>query len=827
MTLPAKGKFHSRVNFGCRYIGALKILVKMLIGNVVFMMKTNTRRGDKTLQFRSRFFAIALSLFLGIIVGTVANSQTYSYDRIDVIGNERIDQDSIIRISGLPESGTVSSSDLNQAFKSLSDRELFQNILIVPKSGSIEITVEEYPLINEISIEGNKRLKDEVIEPFITSQSRHVYLPSRALLDAETISRLYFARGRFAATVTPKIIRRRDNRVDLIFEIAEGKVVEVERLNFIGNQAFSDEKLRRELVTRQAGALRTFIQRDTFVADRLELDKTLLRDFYLDNGYVDFEIESATVELSRERDAFFINFKINEGQQYSFGEITASSDLEGVETEEFLATLKVDTGDVFSPNTLVSNRERMEFLASEKEMTFVRVAPRTKVNKEDRTVDVDFVIERGPRVVVERIEIEGNVTTKDYVIRREFTTVEGDPLNAEEINRSAERVRALGFFSSVEVSEDKISDTQSVVRLSVEEQDTGTLSFGLGYSKAAGVSGSIGLTENNLLGRGQRLSISIESGSSGTDYFLTFGEPKLFGQDINFNFTIGSRGRIRNDGIVAVDEFVVSSGISFPISEASRLGYNVGFSSYDYKPYTGPSLILDKDVGDDLRPPYKRQIRVGYNYSYNSIPLGFSTRRGVVGTFQQTLTFGSDSQNVIRTIGTIRGQTTALNNNVTLTATLEGGVIKTLGGKDSRLFDRFQMNSILFRGFAPYGVGPRTLSNSGGRALGGNYYTALRLESRFPLGFDEELGISGGAFFDVGSIWGLDDTYDRPLVSGSCPDDDVGCYVDDSFKLRSTVGVSFFIKTFLGPLRFNFSRPIKTHPGDKTQNFEVALQSDY
>ncbi|MCY4186557.1 MAG: outer membrane protein assembly factor BamA [Rhodobacteraceae bacterium] len=777
------------------------------------------------MQLRFRIFLIASSLFLGGVIGSVAYAQSYSYDRIDVVGNLRIDRDSIIRISELPESGTVSSSDLNEAFKNLSDRELFQNITIVPKNRLLEIAVEEYPLINEISIEGNRRIKDEVIEPFIRSQARQVYLPSRALVDAETISRLYFARGRFAATVTPKIIRRRDNRVDLVFEITEGKVVEVERLSFIGNQAFSDEKLRRELVTRQAGALRTFIQRDTFVADRLELDKTLLRDFYLDNGYVDFEIESATVELSRERDAFFINFKINEGQQHTFGELLASSEIEGVDAEEFLATIKIETGDVFSPNSLVSARERMEFLASEKEMTFARVVPRTRVNSDDNTVDVDFVIEIGPRVIVERIEIEGNVTTKDYVIRREFTTVEGDPLNAEEINRSAERVRALGFFSSVEVSEEKISPTQSVIRLQVEEQDTGTLTFGVGYSKAAGLSGSVGLTENNLLGRGQRLSLSIDTASSGTDYFITFGEPKLFGQDMSFNFTIGTRNQSRNN-ILSVEEFVLSSGINFPISESSRLGLNVGFSSYDYNLYNGTSRLLRKDVGkagqgDDFGDPvpYKRQVRVGYNYSYNNIPLGFSTRQGIAGTFNQTLTFGSGSHNVLRTIGTIRGQTTAFDDNVTLTATLEGGLIKPLGGRDSRLFDRFQMNSTLFRGFAPYGVGPRSRQNSL-LSLGGNYYTALRLESRFPLGFDEELGISGGTFFDVGSIWGLDDTNDGTAAN-------TVLNVDDSFKLRSTAGVSFFIRTFLGPLRFNFSRPVKKHPGDVTQNFEVTLQSNY
>ena len=784
------------------------------------------------MQLRFRIFLIASSLFLGTVIGSVAYAQSYSYDRIDVEGNLRIDRDSIIRISELPESGTVSSSNLNEAFKNLSDRELFQNITIVPKNRLLEITVEEYPLINEISIEGNKRIKDDVIEPFITSKSRQVYLPSRALLDAETISRLYFARGRFAATVTPKIIRRRDNRVDLIFEIAEGKVVEVERLSFIGNQAFSDEKLRRELATRQAGALRTFIKRDTFVADRLELDKTLLRDFYLDNGYVDFEIESATVELSRERDAFFINFKINEGQQYTFGELMASSELEGVDTEEFLGTIKIETGDIFSPNSLVGARERMEFLASEKEMTFARVVPKTKINGDDNLVDVDFVIEIGPRAIVERIEIEGNVTTKDYVIRREFTTVEGDPLNPEEINRTAERVRALGFFSSVEVSEAKISPTQSVVRMRVEEQDTGTLTFGLGYSQAAGISGSIGLTENNLLGRGQRLSFSIDAASSGVDYFLSFGDPKLFGQNMNFNFTIGTRNQLRNDNIVSVEEFLVSSGISFPVSEASRLGFNVGYSRFDYDPYRGQSRILLQDVGISN---YKNQTRIGYNYQYNTIPLGFSTQRGVVGTFQQTLTFGSGSHNVLRTIGTLRGQTSVLDNAVTLTATLEGGVVKALGGVDSRLFDRFQMYSTLFRGFAPYGVGPRIRRGSVKRALGGNYYTALRLESRFPLGFDEELGISGGTFFDMGSIWGLDDTNDGPKPIIIPEDPNIGIkrglpdnyIVDDSFKLRSSVGVSFFIRSFLGPLRFNFSRPVKIHPGDSTQNFEITLQSNY
>ncbi|MYJ86380.1 MAG: BamA/TamA family outer membrane protein [Rhodobacteraceae bacterium] len=377
-----------------------------------------------------------------------------------------------------------------------------------------------------------------------------------------------------------------------------------------------------------------------------------------------------------------------------------------------------------------------------------------------------------------------------------------------------------------------MSPTQSVIRLQVEEQDTGTLTFGLSYSQAAGLGGSIGLTENNLLGRGQRLSFSVDTTSDGTDYFVTFGEPKLFGQDMNFNFTIGTRNQSRNDGIVGVREFVLSSGINFPISETSRLGFNVGFSTYDYDPYPGDSRILQKDVGkgipdtsdpveySEVPEPYKRQIRVGYNYQYNSIPLGFSTRRGVVGTFNQTLTFGSGSHNVLRTIGTLRGQTTAFDNNVTLTATLEGGVIKPLGGRDSRLFDRFQMNSTLFRGFAPYGVGPRSVhgpNNSNfGRALGGNYYTALRLESRFPLGFDEELGISGGTFLDAGSIWGLDDTND----GGDDP-------VDDSFKLRSTAGVSFFIRTFLGPLRFNFSRPVKKQPGDVTQNFEVTLQSNF
>ncbi len=326
------------------------------------------------------------------------------------------------------------------------------------------IRVKEYPTINVISIEGNRRLDDEKLTEVIQSQSRRVYSPTQAEADAAAMADLYSNVGRLSASVTPKIIRRSDNRVDLVFEVQEGRVVEVERLSFVGNRAYSDRRLRQVLETKQAGLLRTFISSDTFIAERIELDKQLLRDFYASRGFIDFEVLDATAELARERNGFFVTFTIREGQSFSIGSVDTISEIPEIDPAEYAAALRLRSGVTYSPSVIDTNIARLENLALRNGLNFIRVEPRIKRNDRNQIVDVTFAITRGERIFVERIDIEGNTTTLDEVIRRKFRTVEGDPFNPREIRQAAERIRALGFFSDAQVTTEEGSSPDQVLR---------------------------------------------------------------------------------------------------------------------------------------------------------------------------------------------------------------------------------------------------------------------------------------------------------------------------------------------------------------------------
>ncbi len=289
--------------------------------------------------------------------------------------------------------------------------------------------VREYPTINVVSVEGNRKVKDEIFEDLLKSKPRQVFSPATAEQDVQTIVEVYQAQGRLAAQVTPKIIRRANNRVDLVFEVVEGKNTEVERLSFVGNRKFSDARLRRVLETKQAGILRALIQRDSYVPERIEFDKQVLKDFYLSRGYVDFKTTGVTSEFSRERDAFFITFQVQEGLQFRFGEITTLSEVDGVDAEDFHAAQSIKSGNVFSPAQLDNAIARLERLAIQKGLDFIRVDPRVTRDERNQILDIELVLTRGPRIIVERIDIEGNATTLDRVIRDQFRVVEGDPFN--------------------------------------------------------------------------------------------------------------------------------------------------------------------------------------------------------------------------------------------------------------------------------------------------------------------------------------------------------------------------------------------------------------
>ncbi len=754
-----------------------------------------------------------------------AFGQEFAFNQVVIEGNQLVDNATILGFAGIRRGQSLSQAGLNDAYQGLVRSGLFETVEIVPQGGQLVIRVQEYPIVSVINFEGNKRLKDEDLAKIVKSQSRRVYSPSVAEADAAAIAEAYQARGRIAATVTPKLIRRSGGRVDLAFEITEGRVTEIERLSFVGNRAFSDRRLRQVLETKQAGLLRNLIQRDTFVAERLELDKQLLRDFYLARGYVDVQVSDASGEVSRERDAVFLSFSIREGRQYRFGNISTVSEVNGVEAGEFGALSRVRSGVPYSPLVVENTIARMENLALRKGLNFVRVDPRITRNDRDGTLDLEFALVRGERVFVERIDIEGNTTTLDQVIRRQFRSAEGDPFNPREVRQSAERIRALGFFSDAQVDARPGSATdQVIVDVNVEEQPTGSLSLGASYGVDAGVGINVGFSESNFLGRGQAFSVAISSGADDTSSSISITEPAFLGRDLSLSLGAFYDVTSQKNAIYDTASVGARTALSFPVGELSRLEVRYGLSKNTIKSYRGRDVNGDGTIDPvtERNPSLVAEAArdgeftsaIGYTFSYDTRIGGLSPDRGMVLRFSQDYAgVGGDAKYVSSEVQAL-GERSILNEEVTLRAIFEAGAISPLGGYNTRVTERFFGNGKI-RGFEGNGIGPRDQVT--GDALGGNFYAVARFEADFPIGLPEEYGLSGGMFLDVGSVWGL---------KGNVVDA-AGAAIDTGFNPRAAVGVSVLWDAPIGPLRFNFSRALKKETYDKEQRFDLTISTQF
>lgn len=764
--------------------------------------------------------ASAIAICAALLTPIGAGAQNYAVSRVQIEGNQRIEAETIQSFLGLRPGETVSGAQLNDAFQRLQRSGLFETVDIVPAGSTLIVTVKEFPTINRVNIEGNDRISDEDLAGLLQSQSRRVYNPASAEADAAIITEAYRQAGRITATVQPRIIPRSNNRVDLVFEVSEGQVVEIERVSFVGNRAFSDRRLRRVIESKQAGFFRALIRSDTFVEDRINFDRQLLRDFYLSRGYVDFQVLSTTPEVTRERDAFFLTVNVQEGQQFRFGSVLTTSDLPEIDTDEFQAVTRIKEGEVYSPALVENTITRMERLAVQKGLNFIRVEPRINRNDADVTLDVEFLVTRGPRVFVERIDIEGNATTLDRVVRRQFRQVEGDPFNPREIRDAAERIRALGYFATADVNtREGSSPSQVVVDVDVEETTTGSLGFGVSYGSDGGAF-NISFSERNFLGRGQRLSFALDTGSDNQNTRFSFVEPALLGRDLSFGLSGYYRTTDAQFSEYDTQDIGIEPSLEFPVSENGRLrlGYKIAETSIknvDRTTTLGVSNTSEIIQREEDEQGSLLSSALSYTYSYDSRRSGLNPNAGVLLRFGQEIGgFGGDME-YVDTTGLISAQTRVWREEVTLRAEFEFGAHTRLSG-NSRITERFFLNSSRMRGFDTDGTGPRDLAATNQDALGGNYFAVARFEAEFPVGLPEEYGITGGLFWDVGSLWDLDDT------NGTG-----GQQVDDGFNVRSAVGVSVFWDTQIGPLRFNFSKAITKEDYDSDRSFDLTVSTQF
>ncbi len=740
-------------------------------------------------------------------LGGGAAAQTASDTGLTVVvrGNRRIEIETILSYMQLPRDRAITAEDLNIAVRRLFDTGLFRDVRIVPAENQVIVEVDENPSISVIAFEGNDILEDEDLEQIIRLRPRLPFTRSGAEADAQAIIEVYRRTGRYGAQVEPVIIERSDNRVDLVFEINEGEVTGVTSINFVGNEQFSDRKLRGVIDTSESGFLDFLVSTDVYDPDRLELDKELLRQYYLARGYADFTVLSAIAELAPDREGFFITFTVDEGEKYSFGPMDVLVSARGLDQEEFAALLPDDLeGDTYDASEVEDIVDDLSDLAGQKGFAFVQVRPQAHKNPEDRIVSITFELVEGSRIFIERIDIIGNTQTLDRVIRREVGLIEGDAFDNRRIRLARGKIRALRHFRSVEIeTEPGSADDRAVLKIKVQEQSTGELSLGVGFSSSSGVIGNISITERNFLGRGQVVNLQLTATGDTQVYDFSFIEPRFLDRDLS----VGTRIFYVDDDRTDSSSFIVNSiGLSpevgFPLSEDLDVVFRYLFLADDIDVSSTVSPAILGDDGSQITSS------VGYLLTYDQRNDPLEPTSGYLASVDQQIAGLGGASRFIKTRGSAKTWYGFFGDKVVASLELEGGALFSFGD-DSRITERFFLGGATFRGFAEEGMGPRDLTFDD--ALGGNYFGIARFEVSFPIGLPEELGIFGGAFVDAGTLFGLDET------------SFAGASIVDAADFRASAGALLFLDTPLGPLQLSFSFPLVKKSFDETEFFRLSL----
>ena len=742
------------------------------------------------------------------------DAQPFELNSITIEGNERISNSAVTNYSKLQAGDFVSDQDLNEAYNNLVKTKLFRSVKFKSRDKTLIIEVEEYPTVNIISFEGNRKFTDQRLSKILTIKPRFVFSPESLENDLKALEETYRNSGRISARIQTKVVNLSDNRVNVIFEIYEGNTVEVERISFVGNRAFSDRRLRRVLESKQAGILRKLILRDTLISDRISLDKQLLSDFYRSRGYADFEIFDVNAELSEEKDAFFISYNIKEGPKFRIGKVKISSAVKGLKFSAFKKFITLEEGEEYTPVSVQSSVNRLEENIRLQGYDFLRVKPIISRDIANSILNVEFVVEQGERVFVKRIDISGNTATLDRVVRRQFFLAEGDPFNPNEISAAAERIRALGLFSDSSVNVIAGSSPSEVILdVEVVEQPTGTLSFGAGYSSSSGFGGLIEYQERNFLGRGQDLSFSIKTGKDDQLYQLSFFEPMFLRNDLGLGVNFSLKDTKKQNAAYDTQNIMFQPYLVYPLGIKSKIKIDYAIDQTDLSNPFGVGSIITEEVNEGK----VTSSRIGYVFSYDTRLYKIGPKNGVLFNLgQEFIGLGGDKTGLKTTLKAA-AQKETLKEEVKLTAIFEAGLLTYTRGK-SRVVDRFFLGSHKMRGFEPGGLGPREClnrqcGNNNNDTLGGENFAVLRFEAEFPLGLPEEYGFSGGVFYDVGNLWSLSNSNGDVLY--------------EKGSWRHAIGTSIFWDTPIGPLRFNFSEVLKKETFDRSESFDLTISTRF
>ncbi len=712
-------------------------------------------------------------------------------------GVQRVEPSTVRSYLLVQEGDAADPERMDRSLKSLYATGLFSDVSIREEDSKLIVVVVENPIVNRVAFEGNERIKDETLESEATLRPRVIYTRAKVQSDVQRILTLYRQSGRFAATVEPKIIELPQNRVDVVYEITEGPVTAIETIRFVGNKEFSDSHLREVIRTKQSRWWRFLSSDDTYDPDRLALDRELLRRFYLSEGYVDFRVQSAVAELTPNREQFFLTFTIEEGERYRVGTVAVTSKLPAIDEKTLMDAVTLREGQWYDANQVEKSIAKLGDEVGTQGYAFVDIRPRLERNREKKTIDIVFEVQEGPRVYVERIDITGNVRTRDEVIRREFRFVEGDAFDAAKLRRSRQRIQDLDFFEKVSVEQVPGSaPDKAVVKVAVEEKSTGSLSIGAGFSTGSGFLGDISIRERNFLGRGQDLQASVLLGQQQQQVDLSFTEPYFLGKEIAAG---GDLFFVQTDrqSESSFDTTTIGGDLraNYPLTEHLRQGWRYTLKQTDVNNVPNDASIFIKDA--EGKETYSE---VSHSLTYDRRDSRISPTEGYYAKHTVDIAgLGGTAKYVRNRVDA--GYYYPVADKWVLSLSGSGGYVHGLG-EDVKLLDRFYIGGNEVRGFKTDGIGPRDKDTDD--ALGGEIFYASSLQLSFPLGLPQELDIRGRVFTDVGSSWQM-------------AEQGMGDLVDDSSAPRLSVGTGLTWVSPFGPLGIDLGFALLKESFDKTE----------
>ncbi len=726
---------------------------------------------------------------------------------IRVEGIQRTEAGTVFSYLPVKVGDTLNDEKTAAAIKALYATGFFKDVRLEAEDGVLVVTLQERPAIAQVDINGAKEFtKEQLKDGMKAAGLAESKIFDKALLDRaeQELKRQYFSRGKYGVTITTTVTPLERNRVAISFDIAEGEIAKIQQINIVGNEAFAEKDLLSQLVLSTSGWMTWYSKNDQYSKQKLSADLETLRSYYLNRGYLEFNIESTQVSISPDKEGIYITINVREGDRYNVSDIKLAGEMLLPEAE-LRKLVKIKAGEIFSREKLTESSKAISDRLGNDGYAFANVNAVPEIDKEKNTVAFTFFLDPGRRVYVRRINIAGNTRTRDEVLRREMRQMEGGWYAADKITRSRERLQRLGYFTDVNVETPAVPGTTDQVDLNyaVTEKPTGSIMAGAGFSSSEGLVLSGSVVQQNIFGSGNHVAAQVNSGSINKVYSLSFTNPYFTDDGVSRGFDIYKRNVDSSRlTVLSYKTSTIGGGVRFgiPLNEKDtvnlglaleKIGVSVTESAsqryIDYVNKFGDSAnVLRTDLGwaRDTRDSLLYPTSGGLQRIYGEL--------GVPGLDLEYYKISYQHQ-YLKTFA--RSYTLLLNG--------ELGLADGINGKTLPFFKNFYAGGISsVRGYRTSSLGPRDDHDN---ALGGNRRVVGTAELMFPFpGLGGDKSVRLGVFVDGGMVFAKEEKVDLG-------------------QLRYSSGLSLNWFSPIGPLKFSIAAPLNKKDGDKTEAFQFQM----